>query len=560
MKPMRAALTLALVVLVTGVALAATTAHGGDRGNRGNRGGDEGFAGIVSSATPEATAAGVSVLEQGGNAMDAAVAVSLALAVSEPAGSGIAGQTVVLMKKPGETAQLIHGTTWSPRNVPSEVESGQLTYGHTAATVPSTLRVLDVAHRRFGSGHLDWQALLAPAIRIAEDGFVVGAFRERSFRAYAEDLRRQAAAAGIFLGSDGAIPQAGDRIRQPLLAATLRRIAADGAMDFYEGAMAREIAGDMARHGGWITVADLERFPEPAVVPAIATSYRGIDVETLPPPFGGWVVLQALNLLESQPAAVLAGDDSERRLALLDALRIAHGSRRDQPITEYRDYEAIVAERTSKREARRLLDRAKGGETTHFSVVDADGFAVSVTQSIDSYFGAKVAHPTLGFLYNNYMQGFQVDDPQAAYYLEARQMPLSSMSATVLSKDGRPVLVLGSPGSARIISAVTQVASHWVDVGTGIEAAVAAWRVHVVPDDRAYVEGPQVEPALLSGMAARGLTLGRPAYGVSDSHLDPYFGGVHALAFEGGRWTGAADPRRDGVTTAAWRRDGQQAR
>jgi gamma-glutamyltranspeptidase/glutathione hydrolase len=515
---------------------------------------DATYSGIVSSATPDATAAGVAVLEAGGNAIDAAVAVSLALAVTEPAGSGIAGQTVMLVKKPGEDAFVIQGTTWSPRSIPADATSEQLRYGHTASTVPSTLRVLDLAHRRLGSGNMAWAQLVEPAILAADEGFVVGPFRHRAFRFYGDDLRHQDTAASIFIKPDGTNYQPGETVRQPLLAETLRRIAAHGALEFYEGDMAREIVADMRENGGWIRYEDLADFPEPDIVPAITGSYRGHDVETLPPPFGGWVVLQILNLLETSDRERLAQDDSERRLQLLDALRIAHGERRTAPITEYRDYREAVETRTTKERAEDLMQKYQAeasGETTHFSVVDGDGMAVSVTQSIDGYFGAKVAHPTLGFLYNNYMQGFQVKDPDAPYYLKEREMPLSSMSATIVSRDREPHLVLGSPGSARIISAVAQVTSHWIDVQEGIEAAVAAWRVHVVPDSNVYVEGRELSPELLRGMAERGMTLTRPAYGVSDSQLDPYFGGVHALALENGVWTGAADPRRDGVVAVA---------
>lgn len=507
-------------------------------------------AGVVSSATPEATAAGVGILESGGNAVDAAIAVSLALGVSEPAGSGIGGQTVMLIKRREKPAQVVHGTTWSPAALPEGATDEELASGRSASTVPSALRVLDVAHRGFGSGRFDWTSLVAPAIAIAEDGFVVGAFRQRSFRAYADRLRQDPRTAGVFLLPGGRIPQVGDRLRQPLLAATLRRIADHGAMEFYTGRMAREIADDMAENGGWITSDDLRDFPEPRVVPAIAAEYRGYTVETLPPPFGGWAALQALELLEQEPPAILASDDSDRRLALLDALRIAHASRRNDPVTDYTDFAADVAERLAPVTIRRLADE-RGGETTHFTVVDGEGTVVAVTQSIDSYFGAAVAHPTLGFLYNNYMQGFQVDDPDAPYFLEARQMPLSSMSAAVVSRDDETLLGLGSPGSARIISAVAQVTSHWIDVGAGIETAVAAYRVHALPDARAYVEGSELDPHLLSGLAKRGLTLVRPTYGVSDSQLDPYFGGVHAVAYENGRWTGAADPRRDGTVGIA---------
>jgi gamma-glutamyltranspeptidase/glutathione hydrolase len=509
---------------------------------------NSGFAGVVSSASPEATAAGVEILEAGGNAIDAAVAVSLALGVSEPAGSGIAGQTVMLVRQPGKPAFVINGSTLSPAQIPAGATDERLRYGHSASTVPSTLRVLDLAYRQFGSGRVDWGTLLQPAIRVASDGFVIGPFRARSFAFYGSDLLRQPAAAAQFMRADGLPYQAGELFRQPLLAGTLQRLAENGAMDFYTGAIATEIAGDMAANGGWITAEDLAGFPEPRIVPALSGRYRGLDIHTLPPPFGGWVVLQMLNVLEQLPAQNLATPGAARQLALLDALYIGHESRRSDPVRDYLDYAQAIEQRTDKAAARRLLAdwQERGGETTHFSVVDGDGLAVSVTQSIDSYFGAKVVHPTLGFLYNNYMQGFQVDDPAAPYYLEESQMPKSSMSATIASRNGDTVLVLGSPGSARIISAVTQVTSHWADVGRGIEQAVADFRVHVVPPERAYVEGELLEPALLAGMAQRGLSLARPAFGVADSQLDPYFGGVHALALEGGNWTGAADPRRDG--------------
>lgn len=502
---------------------------------------DKQFAGIVSSASPEATAAGVTILERGGNAIDAAVAVSLALGVTEPAGSGIAGQTTIILKRPGEFARVIQGTTWSPRAIPESVTEYLLSRGHTAASVPSTLRVLDKAHREFGSGKLTWQDLVQPAIGYAEHGFVVGPFRERSFRRYGAALREHAATASIFVRPDGADYAVGDRLRQPLLAKTLQRIADHGAMDFYQGDIARKIAEDMQANSGWITLDDLEQFPEPQVVDAIRSDYRGYTVETLPPPFAGWVVLRILEELEQAPAPSVSEDGDERRLALIDALRTGHGVRRTSPVTDNLDY------------AEQVEQRIQAGETTHFSIVDGDGMAVAVTQSIDSYFGAKVVHPELGFLYNNYMQGFQVDDPSGFRYLAELEMPLSSMSATIVSRNAAPLLVLGSPGSARIISAVAQVSSYWIDVAAGIEQAVAAYRVHVVPDDQAYVEGPELSPRLLHGLAQRDLRLIRPAFGVSDGQLDPYFGGVHALAFENGAWTGAADPRRDGTVESARR-------
>jgi gamma-glutamyltranspeptidase/glutathione hydrolase len=529
------------------------------------------FAGIVSSATPEASRIGADVLRDGGNAIDAAVATSLALTVSEPAGSGIGGQTVMLVKLANQPPFVIHGTTWSPRTIPDGVEKNQLRLGRTASTVPSTLKVLSLAHEQFGSQQLSWSRLVLPAAKLARNGVSIGSFRHLSFRNYSEDLSAQQEAAEIFLKRDGSIYQIGDTLKQPKLAKTLERIAKVGAEDFYSGRIAREIARDMERNGGWIRLEDLTEFPEPKIIEPLSIDYRGHEISTLPPPFGGWVVLQALRLLEAQVEAesesLLADNGSQRRAALIKALSIAHQQRRTNPVPSFIDYDEDVQSKISTATAEQLLadfnnktrllleNPETGGETTHFTVADAEGNVVSVTQSIDSYFGAKVVHPKLGFLYNNYMQSFRLEDDGSPFVLKEKEMPLSSMSATIVSRNGNPVLALGSPGSARIISAVVQVTSYWLDVEPNIEAAVAAFRVHALPPKRAYVEGPIVTNQLLTSLGAMDLDLIRPVFGVSDNHLDPYFGGVHGLAVEDGRWQGAADPRRDGLVVFAYLRD-----
>ncbi|MEY3041715.1 MAG: hypothetical protein RLZZ174_797, partial [Pseudomonadota bacterium] len=222
--------------------------------------------GVVSSATPEATAMGAAVLEQGGNAVDAAIAISLALGVSEPAGSGLAGQTVMLVRSPSGVTEVIHGTTWSPAKLPAQVTAAQLHYGHSAASVPSTPKVLDLAHRRYGSGVLSWAELVEPAADLAEEGVILGPFRARAFQFYGAALAEQDAARRLFLNPEGRPWVVGDRFRQPVLAKTLRRLAGAGAEDFYRGTLAQAIAEDMAANGGWITAEDLATFPEPAIV------------------------------------------------------------------------------------------------------------------------------------------------------------------------------------------------------------------------------------------------------------------------------------------------------
>jgi len=514
------------------------------------------FAGIVSSASPEATNVGVEILERGGNAFDAAVAVSLALGASEPAGSGIFGQTVMLVQPSNGEPFVIQGSTLSPKNIPALVTRKQLVGGRTASTIPSNLKVLSYTYQNYGSGNLSWKDLVTPSVSLYENGFVVGPFRHRAFDHYGMSLKGQKEAARIFLKPDGSAYQIGETFRQPLMAKTLARIAQEGADEFYKGSMAREIAEDMQKNGGWITYEDLENFPDPKIIPAIKSTYRDHEVVSLPPPFGGWIMLQILNLLEASTPEAISEDNSQRRIALLNAMRLGHLTRANDPVPSFYDYDDNISIKLSKSEATRMMEQYKngqGGETTHFSVVDGEGNAIAVTQSIDNYFGALVVHPTLGFLYNNYMQSFRLKDDGSPYVLKANEMPLSSMAGAIVKKNGETKLVLGSPASARIISAVAQVTSYWVDVDENIEKAVGAYRVHVVPDNRAYVEGPDIPNELLMGIASNGYDLKRPAYGVSNSQYDPYFGGVHAITKENGQWTGAADPRRDGSVKSAWK-------
>ncbi len=537
---LRAFFGLILMVLISGQAIAQ----------------EKKFAGYVSSASPEATDVGVKILEQGGNAYDAAVAISLALGASEPSSSGIAGQTVMLVQPANGEPFVIHGTTLSPAKIPQTVTRAQLVGGRTASTIPSNLKVLSFTHKNYGSGALSWQQLVNPSVKILTDGFKVGPFRQKALNYYGMGLKGQKEAADIFLKPNGLPYQLGEIFRQPIMAKTMARIAKYGAEDFYSGEIAAEIAKDMAENGGWITADDLANFPEPKIVEPIKSTYRGYEVISLPPPFGGWIMLQILNLLEAETPHAINKDDADRKIALLNAMRLGHSTRINDPVPSFYDYDDNISIKLSKAEAERMIDHYKkqiGGETTHFSVIDGQGNAIAVTQSIDNYFGSLTVHPKLGFLYNNYMQSFRLNDDGSPYVLKENEMPLSSMTGTIIKKDGEPVMVLGSPASARIISAVAQVSSYWIDVEADIKKAVAAYRVHVVPENKAYIEGPMLSNDLLKGLAKYGYDIVRPAYGVSDNQYDPYFGGIHALAKQNGQWTGSADPRRDGTSKAAWR-------
>ena len=509
----------------------------------------------LSTATPEATEAGMAILSKGGNAVDAAVAVSFVLGVTEPAMSGLGGGTQILLAMPGQSPVAINGATLSPALTPIEAERKDLDY-HRRSTIPSTVKVLQYVFKKYGSGNLGWEELLAPAIRFAEEGFPMGLFRHKVYQRYQKALSRSPHHTHLWLLPDGQIPAPGDVLQQPVLANTLRRLANHGGDDFYHGEIARQIAADMAANNGWITLADLEAFPDPVELPALYTSFRDFDVFSQPPPCGGWTVLLALNLLEIHPPTALRLGTESRHQKVLQALHLAHRDRREKPVTDLVNYEAAVSRKLDKAYARSLLAERQepstpsnvqetGGETTHFSIVDDSGLAIAVTASINAYFGAKAAAPELGFLYNTYMDDFVFGEPDHPFAIRGGLMNYSSMSPTIVQRDGKTVLVIGSPGSARIISAVSQLVQLWVDSDLGLEAVVALPRLHSVRQ-RIYLEDPGIPVAWLQHFRDLGFEIAFPGYDLELGGLNAYFGGVHAVALEELGWSGVADPRRDG--------------
>ncbi len=511
------------------------------------------FGGLVSAASPEAAAAGAEVLAQEGNAIDAAVAVSFALGVTEPAMSGLGGGSQVLLAPAGQAPIAINGTTFSPAATPIDATEEDLKY-HTRSTIPSTVKVMAYIWKKYGSGNLSWAALLAPAIRYAEEGFEVGYFRHLVYKKYESALQKSPHQTHFFLLPDGSIPAPGDSLKQPVLAQTLRQLAEKGAADFYEGAIAAQIAEDMSQNGGWITLEDLRSFPEPTELEPLKIDFRDHEVYSQPPPCGGWTALLILKILEQNKPEDLQAGTPERFLKLTEALALAHNDRKERPVTDLIDYPAAVKEKLSPDYARSLIMPANEinsgknpeGETTHFSVVDKQGNAVAVTASINAYFGAKAASEKLGFLYNTYMDDFFLGQPDHPFAIRPGAMAYSSMSPTIVRKGGENVLVIGSPGSARIISAVAQLTQLWIDSDLGIEEIVAAPRIHSV-NGQAYIENIQETPrAWIMQLRNKGFELAYPAYDLTMGEHNAYFGGIHALAKEKGIWKGAADPRRDG--------------
>lgn len=510
------------------------------------------FFGAVSTATPEATKAGEEILKKGGNAIDAAVAVSFVLGVTEPAMSGIGGGTQMLVGLKGREPFMINGTTFSPKATPTEWDKDALTY-HKRSTIPSTVKTLYYSWQKYGSGLLTWEELLDPAIEFAAEGFVMGEFRSKVYERYEERLQNSPHNAHFLLMPDGRAPTVGDTLRQPLLAETLRNIARGGENIFYQGEIARKIARDMQTNGGWINLEDLQSFGDPIEIPALKTTYHGYEVYTSAPPCGGWVMLLALNAMESLEATAYP-DSLQSAFRTIGALKLAHNDRLARPVENHVNFWEEVSLKLDKSYPQAILEtashegREEGGETTHFSLVDKDGTVVTVTASINAYFGARAASPELGFMYNTYMNDFEFDDPAHAWAVGPGKMAYSSMTPTIVRRKGENVMALGSPGSARIISAVAQVISYWANEDQDLDQAIKKPRFHV-NRDRLYVENPEDRERLATIIDHLDLRLIDVSADLGINGLNAYFGGVHAVAFEKGKWVGAADPRRDGKAT-----------
>ena len=506
--------------------------------------------GSVSAATPEAANAGRDILARGGNAADATVAVGFVLAVTEPAMSGLGAGTQVILQVPMHDPIVLNGTTFAPAATPASATSADLT-GRRKATIPTSVRVLHTLWKDHGSGTIPWADLVAPAIRYAEEGFTVGQFRASVWKRTESDLRTDPATAAIFLKEGKFAYVEGDIFRQPILGRTLRAIAERGADDFYSGGIAGLIAKDMAANGGWISKKDLASLPPPRTQTPLKTTYRGWDVYSVPPPAGGWVMLQALNILEQSKPEDLKPGSPIRDAIIPRALMLAHTRRQKEPVRDMVNHQAETSARLAKERAAELwAGRDSGGETTHYSVIDANGMAIAVTTSINAYFGARVASPELGFLYNDYMVEFEFEKPDHPFALRAGGMPLSSMSATLVSKDRRAHLALGSPGSARIISAVAQVVQLWSDGHADIADAVAAPRWHAVPPDRYYPETQALANALAASGGIEGASFPEVPIDLMQNGRNAYWGGVHAVTWNKGLTSGAADPRRDGIVAS----------
>jgi len=459
--------------------------------------------GMVVCVSPEAADVGVAILKQGGNAVDAAVAVALAEAVTYPAAGNIGGGGFMLVYPPGGDPTVFEYRETAPAAVNRDTFAKTTDWhDHKAVGVPGTLRGLELAHKKFGK--LPWKDLVAPAIRLADEGLTLDAPMVKSLnevlkKAKNEEFRR------LFGKDAGKTPwQVGDRLVQKDLAQTLRRIADVGAAAFYSGELADLLVAEMKAGGGCVTKEDLAAYQAKERKP-IRGTYRGYDVYGPPPPSSGGIALvEILNILETFDLRKTGAGSAETRHLMAEAMRRAFVDRAkylgDPDFVRIPEF-LTVKEYAKKLAATISLDRAtpsasladgitlssESGDTTHFSIIDANGMAVSNTYTLEDSYGSRVAVRGAGYILNNEMGDFNsrpgVTTAKGRIGTESNLVApgkrmLSSQAPTIVAKGGQPVLITGSPGGRTIINTVACVVTNVIDFEMDIQAAVDAPRQH----------------------------------------------------------------------------------
>jgi gamma-glutamyltranspeptidase/glutathione hydrolase len=492
---------------------------------------------MVTAQEPNATDVGVAVLKSGGNAVDAAVAIGFALAVTHPYAGNIGGGGFMLVRFADGRTSFIDFREAAPlaasRNMYLDA-NGDPTRdsieGWRAAGVPGTVRGLELAHKKYG--RKSWAELIRPAVELAKQGFPLSYAQAEAFRGErsAKLLAQFPESKRIFL-KDGVLYEADDVLRQPELARTLDRIARLGAKEFYEGETAKTLAAEMTKNGGLVTMDDLEQYSAVERKP-VEGDYKGYHIITSPPPSSGGIgILQMLGMLENSGYEKPGFGSAASIHYVAETMRRFYADRSEffgdpdffrVPMRGLLDPEYIKKRAASiDRDHATPSDqigpgqpsRAESTETTHYNVVDAEGNAVAVTYTLNGGFGNGVTVPGLGFLLNNEMDDFAAKPGFENMFhliqgesnaIAPRKRPLSSMTPTIVTRDGKLDMLLGAPGGSRIITAVLQVFLNVVDFGMNIQDAIDAPRFHHQwkPDTLEHERG--ISPDTLAVLKERG--------------------------------------------------------
>ena len=552
-------------LLSCGAALAASTAPVGAEN------------GMVVTAQHLATRVGVDVLKDGGNAVDAAVAVGYALAVVYPAAGNLGGGGFMTIQLADGRKTFLDFREKAPLAATANmyldkdgnVIKGASTHGHLAVGVPGTVSGMELALAKYGT--MKRAAVIAPSIKYAQDGFVLDQGDVDMFVTATEDFKKDAATGAIFL-NNGAAFAPGQKLVQKDLAATLKLISDKGEEGFYKGPVGAAIVASSLAGKGIITQADLDQYKTREMAP-VECNYRGYGVVSAPPPSsGGVVICEILNILEGYPLKELGFRSAQSVHYQIEAMRHAYVDRNSYlgDPDFVKNPLARLLDKGYAAQIRAVIDPAKAGvskdikpgvaphegsNTTHYSIVDKWGNAVSVTYTLNDWFGAKVTAAKTGVILNNEMDDFtsKIGVPNLyglvqgeANAIAPGKRPLSSMSPTIVTKDGKPVMVVGTPGGSRIITAVLHTIINVIDYGMSAQEAVDAPKFHQqwLPD-LTNVETFAFSPDTRKILEGMGQKLGNPQ---PPNHLALILVGAPSLGGKPvgkNRYYGANDPRRN---------------
>jgi len=546
--------------------------------------------GAVASAEANASDIGLEVLKRGGNAVDAAVAVAFALGVTHPTAGNIGGGGFMVIRLADGTSTAIDYREMAPGAATADMyldAAGMPTMdsriGPRAAGIPGVVRGLEAAHKKFGTR--PWRELVEPAVTLARDGVVLDSFHADEMAAVTRTMadfagkvpadkpalrEGMAATLGTFRKADGTTYAAGETWRQPDLAGTLAAIAGGGADAFYRGPLARTLATRVAAMGGVWTEADLAAYKAVEREP-IRFAYHGHDIVTMPPPSGGGITLrQILAASEALHLERLDWDSVDRIHLYVEALRRIYADSTQLlgdpgfvkiPLTTILDTGYIPkrmgdidrAKATPSSAIKAGAVAAEHLETTHFSVVDGAGMAVASTFTLNGGFGAKLQVPGTGVTLNNEMDDFTAKPGSPNMFglvmgaqnaIQPGKRMLSSMTPTIVAKDGKLRAIVGSPGGPTIITTVAQIVMQLIDHQRPLVDAVSASRVHHqwMPDEIVYEDS--LPAATVEALKARGHAMrARTRIGVANCiEVDPKSGALVAVA----------DVKRDGGKASAW--------
>jgi len=529
---------------------------------------DIGENGMVTTANVYATMAGLEVLEQGGNAVDAAIAISYALGVCEPNASGLGGggfmnihmadgsELVIDYREVAPMAQDAY--TWLDETGAVKNNGTANSVGGLATGVPGTVAGLEYALEHYGSGKLTRQQIMQPAIDMAREGYKAGGTLVGAMNDYYDYMVTDYKVLGDYYLKEGMPYEIGDVITNEDLAATLEKIAEGGKDAFYTGEIAQAIVDTVASYGGVLSMEDLASY-EPAIREPVKGTYRGYQIVSCPPASsGGTHIVEVLNILENYDIAALGVNTAESIHLWSEALKACFADRSafmaDTAFTDV-PLDGLTSKEYAKTIADKITNESQswnagepgayeGNSTTAYSVADKDGNIVSVTQTIECFWGCKIAIPGYGFIMNDQLHDFSTD-PASVNKLEGGKKPLSSMSPTiVLDAEGNAFMSLGSPGGLRIWPTVAQVISNVIDHGMNMQDAIDCARIF----ERGNADGICYEPAgenaptaeALAALQAQGHTL------TEKGAWDLFFGGCQGILFTDDGIEGGADPRRDG--------------